>query len=1050
MTHSIKTLLAVFLLISVSLPAQQRWQTQSPTQQYWQQEIAYTIDATIDEKENTITGNQSLIYTNHSPDTLHELYFHLYQNAFQPNSYLDNLHRANHDKPSFGKYESQGLGTQIKTFTVNGDSVVTSIDNTIMHVFLNAPLLPGKSLTIQTNFITYFDQGSIGRRMTFYNSYGFKHYNGVHWYPRVSVYDRKFGWTTDQHLGREFYGDYGTFDVSLTFNSQFIVEATGALQNENEVLPEELKSRLAISNFKNKPFGSAPSIPIKYTEGETKTWKYHAENVHDFAFTADPTYRIGEVEWNGIKCIALVQEPHASKWQNAAEYTAKIIQTFSEDFGMYEYPKMVVADARDGMEYPMLTLDGGWDPNYRELLVHEVAHNWFYGMIGNNEAYRAPLDEGFTQFLTAWGLSKIDGDTLVTKPSSNKYIARFKRPEDVKASQVYYGYLRDAIKHTDPSLNTHSDDFNGALGQGGGYGHVYYKTATMLFHLQYVLGDELFQNAMRNYVHQWKFAHPYVEDFRNSIIQFTKVDLNWFFDQWWEQPKQLDYAIKKLKYNKKTSDWTITIERKGSMQMPLDFTVTTEDGKTHDFHIPNTFFVKKTDATVLPKWTGWGKLNKTYHANFKVNNKSITNVEIDKSKRLADTNPMNNSLNKPITVYFDSKVYNRPEVDEYEVFVRPDIWYNGYDGIKTGMHFNGNFLNYKHKIDGTVWFNTGFAQNLEVENKDLKYNNMSFRVNYENGIPNINKGASILAGIKSLDGLQAYKFGLKQVSENKKWNTSIHFNSLFRETDTDLNYLIYPTEWIAGMRNNYLQWNAGYYYDLFDGYASLTSNIRTSGLGSDYQYGFASLTNITQHNVAKLVINTRLFAQYGTGTMPLESSLFLAGANPENMMNNKYERSTGFIPNDYKGYSKEINHFQAGGGLNLRGFNGYGLTEKNRKGEISTAYRSQSGVSSSIEIDFNKYLPIKFNGLKHIFNMDMYVFADAGVVDLYGNSDRIDFSSIKADAGIGALLTWHNFGPFEMVNPLSIRVDFPLYVSDVPTNQNNFDFRWLIGINRTF
>jgi hypothetical protein len=149
-------------------------------------------------------------------------------------------------------------------------------------------------------------------------------------------------------------------------------------------------------------------------------WKYHAENVHDFAFTADPTYRIGEAEWKGIKCIALAQEPHAAGWQNAAELHGKHHRVLQRATSVhYAYPKMVVADARDGMEYPMLTLDGGRDPDYRGLLVHEVGHNWFFGMVGNNETYRALLDEGFTQFLTALGLGAHRRGHLVVDPPTN-------------------------------------------------------------------------------------------------------------------------------------------------------------------------------------------------------------------------------------------------------------------------------------------------------------------------------------------------------------------------------------------------------------------------------------------------------------------------------------------------------------------------------------------------------------------------------------------------------------------------------------------------------
>jgi len=140
--------------------------------------------------------------------------------------------------------------------------------------------------------------------------------------------------------------------------------------DRNEVYPPELRKKLDVKNFATKPWNEAPSVITPFVEGSFKTWKFHAENVHDFAWTADPNYRIGEAEWNGIKCYSLVQEPHAAGWQNAASYVAKIIKTFSEDFGMYTYHKMIAADARDGMEYPMLTLDGGYDPGYRGLFVH--------------------------------------------------------------------------------------------------------------------------------------------------------------------------------------------------------------------------------------------------------------------------------------------------------------------------------------------------------------------------------------------------------------------------------------------------------------------------------------------------------------------------------------------------------------------------------------------------------------------------------------------------------------------------------------------------------
>src|SRR6185436_4152022 len=175
-----------------------------------------------------------------------------------------------------------------------GQSVKTQLDNTVMKVWLPKPLLPGASTKFNIEFKTYFDNGgTIRRRMKMYSTFGYKHYDGVHWYPRIDVYDRKFGWETDQHLTREFYGDFGSYDVSITLPNNYILDGTGVMTNEKEMLPADLRTRLDISNFKAKPWEEKPSVMI-VPDGTTKTWKFHADNVHDFAFSADPTYRIGE------------------------------------------------------------------------------------------------------------------------------------------------------------------------------------------------------------------------------------------------------------------------------------------------------------------------------------------------------------------------------------------------------------------------------------------------------------------------------------------------------------------------------------------------------------------------------------------------------------------------------------------------------------------------------------------------------------------------------------------------------------------------------------
>jgi hypothetical protein len=1025
------------------------WKNKIPVPGYWQQDVHYEIAASLDESKGILDGTEKLTYWNNSPDSLSFVFFHLYQNAFQPGSYLDNLTKNNGGKPVYGKYESNGLGTSIIKISVNNMELHIEQDNTILKVYLAKPLKSGDSLKFDILFKSYFDTGSTRRRMKTFNVGTFKHYDGVLWYPRMCVYDSKFGWETAQHLNREFYGDFGTFDVSLTLANDYILEATGTLINRKEVLPDSLRKKLDIKNFAKKPFNSPSSILI-VNDGTKKTWKYHAVNVHDFAFTADPTYRIGEAYWNGIQCISMVQEPHAAGWQNAASYASKIIQTYSQDFGMYAYPKMVVADALDGMEYPMLTLDAGKDPTYRSLLCHEIGHNWFYGMVGSNETYRAFLDEGFTQFLEAWSLDKLEGNYDTLQKSTSSYINYFKTPVSNKDKNVYYGYLIDALSGDDGFLNTHSDNFNGALGQGGGYRQVYSKTATMLYNLQYVLGDSLFLSAMQHYFNEWKMCHPYPEDFRASIIHSTKVDLNWFFDQWLETDKRIDYGIQSIKKGPNSEAYQVTFVRKERMQMPLDFHVKSKNGKIYDYHIPNTWFIKKTNATILPKWIGWDKLNPTYTANLFIP-EGIEEISIDTTLRLADVNLLNNSTKLPLSLTWDAHVPNFPDRTKYELKARPETWYNGYDGIKVGMHINGNYMNYLHVFDLTLWLNTGLGQQKYIHSNLINnFDILSYRLNYKTPLTKIDKNTSFNLNTKYLDGLVAEVFGLDKVISNT--HVYINLKSMYRPNIASREYLFYQNEWELKKFNNTLNIGMNHTYNFTGGKGRVDLNLRSNTLGSDYNYNAITLKIVTNQAAGKFDLNTRYYAQYGRGTLiPNESSLYMAGANPEELMENKYTRSRGFVDNSWLGYGNTTNHFQQGGGLNIRGYAGYLAPFELKDGTLKMTYKGLSGASVSTELGFDRFFNLKPKATRTWLKINTYAFADAGIISTNNPGTRIAFSDIRADAGLGAAFTIKKWGVLQQIKPLTIRFDMPLLLNAIPaTDAGYFKFRWLIGINRTF
>lgn len=1037
------------------------WKNKRPHAAYWQQDVAYKIDAKIDETTDIIDGYEQLTYTNNSPDTLRFVFFHLYQNAFLPGSYLDKLQQANGNKPTFGKYEASQRGIVIESITINKTELQKELDNTILKVYLDKPLLPNSATTFDIKFKTFYDNGSTRRRMKKYrSSIGANHYNGCQWYPKLCVYDNHSGWNTDQHLNREFYGDFGSWDVHLTFASNYVVEATGVLQNESEVLPDTLKKKLQISNFKDKKWDEKASIITPYKKGQTKTWKYHADNVHDFAFTADPTYRIADTFWNGVRCVAIVQEPHASGWQNAAAYTAQIIKCFSEDFGMYEYPKMVVADAQDGMEYPMLTLDGGKDPGYRGLLVHEVGHNWFYGMLGSNETYRAMLDEGFTQFLTVWGMNKIDGENIVNEPEKNGYVRHFSKPQNVRDTRAYYGYLMDATIEADEQLNTHSDMFHGAIGQGGGYRHVYMKTATMLYNLQYLLGDSLFSKAMKHYVAQWKIAHPYPEDFRNSIIQYTKADLNWFFDQWMETTKNIDYRIKKIKKAEMTDYSAITLERKGRMQMPIDLQVVSKKDSVYNFYIPNTWFEKTTDSTTtkLQKWTGWDKLNPTYTAVVKIPH-GVKNVIIDPSDRLADINNFDNRLRGNTEWMFDAQIPHYPSWKKQRIYLRPDLWYNAYDGFKVGLHAHGNYMRFKHQFSLNIWLNThlvqgGFYTFTKVEKRQAPW--VSYRFDYSTPLDPLMRNTRLFYHSRMLDGVEMYKLGLTKRFE-KGWSIEGFVKFFSMPKLSYANYLPNQQNWSTFLErdkafNSSINLAADYRFNKNTVNGHLRANVRSATLFNSNSYHYLELTYKQTVPLWRFDLRTRFYGRVGIGNgLPNESALYFSGANMEEMLDNKYMRAAGFFPQSWSGYGATTSHLHYGGGLNLRGYSGYAMSEIDKNGNLVFVNRGNSGAAINAELDFNRIVKFRKNKLRPFFDLNTYLFADAGSIVYRNSANEQQFSKVRMDAGVGMALTIKRWGFLQEINPLTIRFDIPFFLSHSPAAEGkNVAWRWMIGISRAF
>lgn len=502
-------------------------QTAFAQQAYWQQDLKYSIDVTLDDKNHTLKGHLSLGYTNNSPDTLTFIYFHLWPNAYKNDNtaYAKQVFRDKEGKKTWKMLKDNGYLDSLR-FSVDGNLAVVEADPInidIIKVLLPSKLHPGKSIDIQTPFFV--------KLPTYISRMGHldQSYMICQWYPKPAVYDRK-GWHAFPYLEQgEFYGDYGTFKVNITLPAEYVVGASGTMENAEELANYKT---LGAANLKtandNKKFTS-------YTKGEIKTLSYTSENVHDFAWFADKTFII---EYDTLKLgsgrvldvFAYHHDNGLKYWENGTGYIKDAVKKYSGWIG--EYPYSIVqavegpANANSGgMEYPMITLIT--DPKADEqrldaVITHEVGHNWFYGILGSNEREYAWMDEGInTYYQFRYEAEKYKSNSIFGKAI----------PEEIKAKSVpdFQNAIYNALNRMpmEKAIETHSADFP----TKDEYGLVvYFKSAIWLYIMELTFGRDSLDRAMQAYFNQWKFKHPYPEDFKLVLEETFKTNVDQIFE----------------------------------------------------------------------------------------------------------------------------------------------------------------------------------------------------------------------------------------------------------------------------------------------------------------------------------------------------------------------------------------------------------------------------------------------------------------------------------------------------------------------------------------
>ncbi len=624
----------------------------------WQQRVEYEMDVRLDVQRHRLSGRQLLRYHNNSPDTLHRVFYHLYFNAFNPHSAMAerNRHLPDPDSrivPRIFQLGPDEVGFhRIERLTQDGEGVEFRIEDTVMEVSLARPILPGTHARFELDFDSQIPLQT--RRSGRDNLEGID-YSMTQWYPKMANYDER-GWHADPYVGREFYAPFGTFDVRLTLPAKYVIGATGVLQN-----PEEI----------GHGYGDSPDGPAT---GSDLTWHFHAENVHDFAWSADPDYVHDVVRHDGIEHHLLYQPDVAENWVRLRQWLPAIIEFFSERYGRYPYPQVTVAQGGDGgMEYPMITLiTGRRSPSsLLGVTTHELAHMWYYAVLGSNEADYAWLDEGFASYAEAEFHAHRSGSPRA--PHLGNFHA------------VLWGHDRGLLE----PMSTPSDWFRTNVGYSIG---AYQSGAMVVDMLGYVMSDSLRDRFLLEYFERFKFRHPNPYDVEKVAEDVSGLSLDWFFDQFTRTTWKLDYAVGRVTNRRSGDGWdsTISIERRGDVVIPVDLLITFEDGRRQWVTIPLRDM--RGHKPVPDGWIvadDWSSTSPEYRLDF-VAGQRVVRVDVDPSMRTPDVNRLNNRSRIPVGFAF----LEPPQAtwSRYAIGWRPLIQYARNFGGGGGVQFRGTYL----------------------------------------------------------------------------------------------------------------------------------------------------------------------------------------------------------------------------------------------------------------------------------------------------------------------------------------------------------------------
>jgi hypothetical protein len=613
----------------------------------WQQRVKYTMNIDMDVTANQFTGKQKLEYTNNSPDALNRVFYHLYFNAFQPNSSMDVRSRELgktlvNGRPDWDsrvrdrifKLKDNEIGYQkIISLKMNGVPQPFKYHETILEVDLTKAIAPKSKVVFEMEF-----QAQVPlqiRRSGRDNPTTGVRYSMSQWYPKLCEYDYE-GWHPTPYIAREFYGVWGDFDVTINIDKNYKLGGTGMLVNANEI---------------GWGYDAANSADLKPIAKDKRTWHFVGNNVHDFVWAADPDYKhlVRKMPSGTVLNVLYKNKDNDPKndtaWITVADAAVVALPFIESKFGKYPYPQYSFIHGGDGgMEYPMATLIVG--PSLGTVF-HEWMHSWYQMMMGTNESMYAWMDEGFTEFATdlveSYYRDKVTRVKYANNPVVLKRLDSLSALLPLKHVDNYNSYYNLVKSGLEEPLTTHADHFNTNAAYSSA---AYSKGSVFMEQLGYIIGGDVRDKMLLQYYDQWRFKHPNSNDLIQVAEKISNIKLDWYKEYFCNTTKTINYSIDSLWEEGGVSK--IRLRRIGQMPMPIDLQLTFKDGNKEMHYIPlNLMFGEKPNENAVIKrevHEEWKWTHPTYVVEFKRRLTDLKVAEIDPSKRMADVDQKNNVL----------------------------------------------------------------------------------------------------------------------------------------------------------------------------------------------------------------------------------------------------------------------------------------------------------------------------------------------------------------------------------------------------------------------